>query len=47
MKDLNQLEKEEARIWGLFHPMPNTEERERLYQKWLVVRRKIDAIVYR
>jgi hypothetical protein len=46
MRSLAELETEDDRLFKLFHSMPNNEERAKLYGKWLLVRDKINILIY-
>ena len=38
------LKEEAESLFNLFHILPNTPHRERLYNKWRMMRRKIDVL---
>ncbi len=44
---LDNLEKEEKRLFDLFHPMPNNNERDRLFKRWVEIRDKINLTIYK
>ena len=43
---LARLEEREGALFALFHPMPNDNERSRLFKQWMAARSEINKLEY-